>query len=540
LSRRPVRVRAPAQITPSSSFNSVLVPSDAGMLGALAGGSQALTTLGSELGSEFGDEDVGAQVSRNLLAIEPAPSVTSSAASSSTRSPLKYRRPRRTRSSMNLGVNVTDDEDALSDIAELHFSRNGPSPDQSAELGADITISNALAVSAPLDHRLQLDCSPASDGVWRAEHPVVPRGALRDGEMTQYAAYDLLERAADQHPVSWADDEDFGRPITEGEARRLKLLDSAPPSQRGGAKSKGLLSWLQPTPKRKTRNSLIGAGAPGPKMAIIGEIESQEQIDERRHMSELLRQKRLGALQRAAAARRGSAFELGPGNQRFQRGGHASEDADDDEEEEDEVEARALAFSPSRQRRVKRLSLHGMPPSGEELLIPGAVRKRRSHSKLREVDLRQHQMRYESGGSNGADAGRPRPSRKQSSQSLSAYSDSSSQDGVAGSGSRGQRRTIETDEQEENFELIDVPNAVRRHRAAAGTDYYPVDLYARYNPAMVQHRVKVASNEVVTLISTWALFATVTVFAFVVAFSRGPRRVLGTPSGANSHSRRNN
>ncbi|KAK0529234.1 hypothetical protein OC842_004300 [Tilletia horrida] len=572
-------------MTPSSSMNSMAYPSSGGLMGT----ARHALTLGSELGSEFGDAfdedrgDGGASLAADSperaqgrarsqqLAIQSRSALTASAPNT----PLKYRRPRRTQSSMTLGVGAgTDDEeeDALSDIAELRFSVAGSSPDRSMDVAAAIgptpsasrTAELDLTLLSPLDTKLHLNCSPASDGVWRGDEPVVPRGALRDGEMTQYAGYDLLERAADHHPVAWADDEDFGRPITEGEARRLKLLEDGRSGQRVGLlRSRGLLSWLAPEPKKKKRGGELAQQQQqiGGPARVMGEIESQEQIEERRQMGELLRQKRLAALQRAAAAKRGSSYDLSPSSHksaaaaaaagsshyyrhgRHRHGGEAAENDDDDEdEEEDEIEARALAFSPSRQRRVKRLSLHGaLPPSGEELLlVPGAgIRKRRSKSKLREVaepsSSRTHQMQMQL-------SRRPPPRRKHSAQSLSACSQASSQDANGEDGGRSRMRygdefdggdedEEEDEEDEERFELVDVPESMRRHRSGAsgagaamststrGTDYYPVDLYARYKPSMVQSRVKVASNEVVTLISTWALFATVTVFAFVVAFS---------------------
>ncbi|CAD6946695.1 unnamed protein product [Tilletia controversa] len=516
------------QMTPSSSFDALaFMPSHASLDSELSG-LNALT-----LGSELGGSD-GSPLGSQRLAVQPS---GSSIASSAPTTPLKYRRPRRTQSSATLSVNsgAMDDEDGLSDIAELRFSVHGspgselamdtfgltPSPSR-VDFSQELTVMNGN-----LEQKLQLDASPASDGVWRGEEPIVPRGALRDGEMTQYAAYDLLERAADHHPVSWADDEDFGRPITEGEARRLNLLLDDGRARAGGpARSKGLLSWLQPIPKRQKRNA--GALQQGPSGMM--EIESREQIEERRQTSEMLRHKRLAALQRSAAAKRGSGYDLSPRSHhlqesRFGGGGNDAdgEEEDEEDEEEDELEARALAFSPSRQRRVQRLSLHGLPPSGEELLVPGGIRKRRSNSKLREVpdSLRQGEREvYRSGlgpGASPSSSARPHLHRK---LSMSAYSDTSSQ----GGGGRGHGGGDD--------EFGDMPGSLRRRTRS-------VEMYGQHGASMVQQRVKVASNEVVTLISTWALFATVTVFAFVVAFSRGPRRVLGTPSDMVAQPRRN-
>ncbi|KAE8267516.1 hypothetical protein A4X09_0g4833 [Tilletia walkeri] len=536
------------QMTPSSSFNSGAAFPSRGSMGSDVFGELNGLTLGSELGNSSRLFDGGEEESPSRQKLAVQPSGNGGTSSSTPNTPLKYRRPRRTQSSMTLSVNngATDDEDALSDIAELRFSVQGsPSVERSldtmgltpsasrVDFGQELTI-----LGGSLDQKLQLECSPASDGVWRGEQPVVPRGALRDGEMTQYSAYDLLERAADHHPVSWADDEDFGRPITEGEARRLKLLEDGR-ARAGTAGTKGgLLGWLQPIPKRKKRNQ--GALQSAGPSNIMGEIESPQQIEERKQMSELLRHKRLAALQRSAAAKRGSGYDLSPSGYRSSRaahfggGGHEAdgEEEDDPEEEEDELEARALAFSPSRQRRVKRLSLHGLPPSGEELLVPGALRKRRSNSKMREIpeSFRHREMEeqqderelFYGGGGRGrnggsgpsSSSGRPRPHRKLSTHSLSAYSDGG-------------------DEEQEQNQLSGMPGSLQPRRSRSATtdgNEYPVEMYGRYGPSMVQQRVKVASNEVVTLISTWALFATVTMFAFVVAFSRGPRRVLGTPS----------
>ncbi|KAK0553273.1 hypothetical protein OC845_001273 [Tilletia horrida] len=517
------------QMTPSSSFGSMHFPST-GDSGSVTPQMKAIT-LGSELGSQFGDIDEEESHFSPFDKHRRSATATASSVASTSNSPLKYRRPRRAQSSMTLAVDAaTDDEDALSDIAELRFSGPGSLPkDPSVSQIAGITpatsfndLNQEVGFYSPLDKRLQFDCSPATDGVWRADEPVVPHAALRDGEMTKYAAYDLLERAADHHPVTWADDEDFGRPITEGEARRLKLLEDGR-SQRSviGFRSTGLLSWLAPTTKRKKRSGMLQQSDNGPTATI----QSQEQIDESKQVSVMLRAKRVAALQRAAAAKSGLDYDLSPSAYKTRQaiGSGTALDAhalENEDEVEDELEARALAFSPSSQRRVKRLSLHGLPPSGEELLIPGGIRKRRSNSRLREtaLDTYHQHLGPSAGVRNVGAADRMRPTRKHSS--LSTYADSEISRDERREEDEGDERSVVGGE--DNFELVEVPEHVRRQRsgaAAKGTDYYPVDLYARYKPTMVQNRVKVASNEVVTLISTWALFATVTVFAFVVAFS---------------------
>ena len=84
---------------------------------------------------------------------------------------------------------------------------------------------------------------------------------------------------------------------------------------------------------------------------------------------------------------------------------------------------------------------------------------------------------------------------------------------------------------EEDFELLDLDPSKKRP-GKRGTDFYPVSVRARYKPAVVKQRFKQASVEAVTWASAWATFSIVMVFAFLVAFTRGPKRILNGPTNS--------
>ena len=77
-----------------------------------------------------------------------------------------------------------------------------------------------------------------------------------------------------------------------------------------------------------------------------------------------------------------------------------------------------------------------------------------------------------------------------------------------------------------------------RAPGSAGTDYWPVDLRARYAPAMLAMRIQTSSKEYLNLILLWSRF--LVVLAVAVAFSlwRGPKAALGLNVDGDAPSKR--
>lgn len=297
-----------------------------------------------------------------------------------------------------------------------------------------------------------------ADGEWLdPDESLVFRGGLRDQRETTGDSYDELESATRKVPLHWADDDDFGKPITEREARRLGLMPKKEaPSLLGSRKGSMLLGWVSKAKSKMPRGTAKEA-------APLRQIESSEAVAERLRMQALLREKRVAALQARLVAgqmtpARAYAMGLTDEEGRLLKPFSSSVTADDSVESE--ATMRALAMSSVRHRR-RTLS---KPPS------PQANLKGKQRAGV-----------TEEGSGNG---GGP----------------SSSSD--------------------EAFEMLELDQA-RRKRGKRGTDYYPVSYTARYRPAVVKQRVQQASVEAVTWASAWATFSLVMVFAFLVAFSVG-------------------
>lgn len=320
------------------------------------------------------------------------------------------------------------------------------------------------------------------DGEWTAGEDIVPRGALKDGEMTQVDTYDLINKAAHRQPVNWADDDDFGKPITESEAKRLGLMEA------GIKTGRGLLGWRSQAKENIPSTNLKKGKGRSPNYSAI---EDASQVEEREALSELLRLKRLAALQARAEVE--GRFGRGKGNS------SRSSSSTGDYSLESEVTARTLAIASSRYRRFTR------PDYCEESSTP----KNRSLSKASGAAFKSDKTRSQDDGGS----------------TLASHSK------FPGSGSlahRGHERYEEVEaeiegedggstSESEEFEMVDLDPA-RRRPGRRGTDYFPVATTARYKPAMVRQRVNVASNEAVMWATTWITFATVMLFAFCVAF----------------------
>ncbi|KAN0064730.1 hypothetical protein ACQY0O_001785 [Thecaphora frezii] len=451
------------------------------------------------------------------------------------------------------------------------------------------------------------------DGVWRAGDDIVESGGLKDRQQPRSDQYDLICTAVEEQPVHWADDDDFGKPITETEARRIGLVQLPHPDDRASAYAGGR---QQKTLQGRSKSSiLLGlAWAAGKKIVASGQgdrqeeaaavtsrdasrqvprlqIEEEQQIAERQRLELLLRRRRVELLRSRGYDVEGD-YEL------------------DGRSLEAEIDARVLAFSPARHRlraekaRASRASYLG---EGQRLEYGREAREQRSQEQYNggpDYGSKGKTEGLGKGRDTGKDTGKDKGKGKgkarlldsdhedvaDSDQNRFSWHTSTVSSTVArrrarrssgrpsldradsgaftGSTSEWVRATSaahatvtatdtvpdtvpdtridpqgaeaamspgDDSETSSDFELLELPvegtgPASRRVKRQGdwGTDYYPISLRARYQPAMVKQRVKVASNEAIVWISTWVTFTTVIVFAFVVAMRRGPAPVLGT------------
>lgn len=367
---------------------------------------------------------------------------------------------------------------AESDIADV------PAPSSKKTLLAPLTAGNHNVISPRSKSGVEalitrsgdaLDPVHHADGEWYSgfESRAVPLRSLRDGKQTSYDAYDRLERVTAHVPVHWADDDDFGKPITERSARKLGLLD-APKQVIKAASSSGLLGWIRPQSRKMERQ------AESKHKTKSKVIESVEDIKRREEMEALLRSKRQMALQ--SRVQHGQLTS----NEAWRRGAFDGSDMgypgyDDDEEGlywrrnqglidehafEAEITKRAFAY-----RTAGRCTRQGHRDKGGHLHSP-------------------------------ASQGRGTAQTMRAKKAISDRKDD-----------------------EEDFELVDL-DATKRRRGRRGTDYYPVTLRERYHPAIVRQRMHQLSAETLTWVAAWAAFSVVMVLAFIATFARGPRRVL--------------
>lgn len=145
------------------------------------------------------------------------------------------------------------------------------------------------------------------DGAWLDEDQVLPLGALREPKVgTTADGYDLISEATGRRPLIWADDEDYGQPITVQQAERYGLV---------GAHRRGLIGsgWMVFVALRRALGytqmerrrvncpnpspSALGSGA-GADATNIGwetrrlQIQSTAQLEAELELRQLLRHRR--------------------------------------------------------------------------------------------------------------------------------------------------------------------------------------------------------------------------------------------------------
>ncbi|MCO5565522.1 hypothetical protein L7F22_019196 [Adiantum nelumboides] len=446
-------------------------------------------SLGSELGSMYDDRDEEDED-------DDAPQQDGEEDSRSLRGLYSNeRRKGKTLSKAASQTSLRSMSEAGSDIADLKWS-NGSTwtlrteydlPEIDSVQYKAITPAPKQELAIIPTHQSLSRIAARADGEWyeNVTQSLLPRGSLRNDTETSHDNYSLLEKLTKSVPVHWADDEDFGQPITEREAINLGLLEGKRGRNRLGSSSRtarGMLSWIKPlrSKARKAEDEMNTTTTISSKR----QIETAEDVERRRALDRLLRAKRNAALQDRVLAGQMSEEEARA------KGAFDSLDDDDDIGNqsgltnlsfESEVTQRALAY-----RSVRRRQLSNGLFSGEQDQMPRMPRSGSSRSSLHESRQLSQERRK-----------------------------------VQNEDDKGDIRTAE----EESYELVDLDPSKRRP-GRRGTDYYPITLRERYKPEMVRQRVQNFSSETITWAMAWATFSIVMVFAFVAAFARGPKRIL--------------
>ncbi len=462
-------------VSASSSYDDDLsrfrVPSDHGHGEELS----ELMRAVEEFRQEAAEDDASYEKSRQSRALALAP----------PQMQLRRRERRRTQ------VRDDDDDDAHSDIANVRFGEEGRGGELVAWNGGPDTL-------------LMRTLTPADDGNWRGDQDLLPAGAYQ-GQPSSAEGYDLLDRATSNQQVAWADDEDFGKPITMKQAEQYGLLQRAPGDRQRKRdmlptvvkNALGIESAEQKRRSSKHSKSRTASGAL--------QIESAEQLEEQENLTALLRKRRM-QFERALA----------------EKNGHTNSSA-----HVSEATAKALALTSSRRGRPlhearsslfnNRFTSSGQDQHDDDGYLDVPVRRgARSRQKIPTTPpplTRRH-------------------SSQQTEQQLAAHGLQlvpTSQAGgewlspetyeEARSKRHRRRHSEEDDEQDEDgFELLHLDPSKRR-AGRRGTDYWPVSTRARYAPGVLKRRVEVASAEAVVWMTTWMAFVSVLICACIFAFA---------------------
>lgn len=286
-------------------------------------------SLGSELGSVFGDDVETTQAlehyndtGRDRLSVGANNRLRPVASYESLRAP----------------------SEAASDIAHLRWATDTAKPvrplfhalrtlsggREKAEAdprgdSLDVSSGALVAMSRTTSVANSLHDGIHADGDWLPGHEneagQVTLGSLRDRLDPDDEHYTSLSDALRNRPVQWADDDDYGVPLKESEARRLKLapprstltLQAAASGRRNGSTALNLLSWVTGVKPRGQRHS---------DKAAVAMLQTQEQLEEQERCEGLLRAKYRLARRRRLLLEHGSGL------------------VDEDEDEEQELEDR--------------------------------------------------------------------------------------------------------------------------------------------------------------------------------------------------------
>ncbi|CDU26471.1 uncharacterized protein SPSC_06665 [Sporisorium scitamineum] len=453
--------------------------------------SQHGRTLGSELGSIFGGDDrkhdfdddlpqhrrsasgtqaVTAILDMQALVLHSSDKMTAIELRSRFKAEVESDRP-----TANVGRLVPHSEEEHRDDLEyvltqtLHGQIEEELPDDTPP--------------CPRDAALLARVEAEEQGAWLAEHPIIEWGGLLDEDEPRSAQFDLINAVVEHQAVAWADDDDYGRTISQREATKLGLLAPSPSNLAG--RGVRLLSG-----KSKHASSAFGFGRSSnstkqkqaesskDKQAFRLEIETSEQVEHRLRIESLLRRRR----------------------QELLREREFIDEWEDDVDEQKQEAELVATYAPTPQRlQEKRMQALVGGRSNEW----NASRQRVSPPNRDPRRSTQQWVR---------DLACVSPTRKSrvADQDHDQDQDLMSLDCVR--------------PEDGEFELLDCPTW--KKQGGRGTDYFPTSFRARYRPAMVKQRVAHVSQVTYGWVEEWVQFAFVVFLAFVVMVEQGPNRSM--------------
>ncbi|KAJ1018189.1 hypothetical protein NDA18_006348 [Ustilago nuda] len=442
-------------------------------------------TLGSELGSIFGGDDRKHDLDDDLPQHRRPATSSSSDSDKTTLQPLVLRSVSST-SALELRSKIITE--VKSDRPTAHYGRLVPENKQEQEDDLECVLAQSVYGNVedvflddsplrPRDATLLARVEAREQGNWLADQPIIEEGQLQGGDEPRGAQFDLINAVVEQEAVAWADDDDYGRTISQREAVRLGLL--APGTPPLASRSARLLKG-----KSNQGASIFGmsrafnskkqkqGGASKDVTHFRLEIESSEQIKHRLRIESLLRRRRQDLVRE-----RGFDHEW-------------EYDAHDEQHEEQilatyaptpqklqEKRRQALAAGPTDELPSRRDPQRSTQRWMRDLACISPIRKGQPACEALDLECDQDRSLM------GLDFVRP-------------------EDG--------------------EFELLDCPTW--KKQGGRGTDYFPTSFRARYHPAMVKQRVVHVSQATYGWVEEWVQFVFVVFLTFVVVVERGPNR----------------
>lgn len=452
-------------------------------------------TLGSELGSIFGGDDRKHDFDDNLPQSRRPVSASSSDTDKTTLQPLVLRS---TSSASALELRSKMMTEIKSDRPTANFGRLVPESKEEHEDDLECVLAQSVHDSIedvflddsplrPRDAALLARVEAEEQGAWLADQPVIEQGGLQGGDEPRGAQFDLINAVVEQEAVAWADDDDYGRTISQREAVKLGLL--VPSTSSFASRTNRLLKG-----KSNQGASIFGMSRRsndrdqkqrGPNKDVTPfrlEIESSEQVEHRLRIESLLRRRRQNLLR--------------------ERGFDEEWEEDQADQEHDDQIIATYAPTPQRLQEKRRQTLMSGRSSSWLASPNGASPSHR--------DPRRSTQRWVQ------DVACISPTRK----GRAAYQEQD--DDFNKDSDRGMTDLDRVRPEDGEFELLDCPTW--KKQGGRGTDYFPTSFRARYHPAMVKQRIVHVSQATYGWVEEWVQFAFVVFLAFVVMVEQGPNR----------------
>lgn len=450
-----------------------------------SGSSHRGRTLGSELGSIFGGDDRKHDFDDDLPQRRRlATTMLADAANSSKVQSLVLHR---TESTTALELRSKLGDVVESDRPTANVGRLVPQSDDEQQDDLEYVLTQSVCDQVedvfledsplrPRDAALLARVEAEESGMWLADQPIIETGGLQDQDEPRSAQFDLINAVIRHQAVAWADDDDYGRTISQREAVKLGLLAPNPSSRENrnirllkgkskhAASDPGIMQAQQATGARKASFRL--------------EIESCEQLERRLRIESLLRRRRQELLRE-----RGFLNEW-------------ETEADVHKQEAEFV----ATYAPSPQRLQER-RLKALSPGKSDMWSTSPQR-----ASLSNRDSRLSTQEWV------RDLASVSPSRQTADGDRDDHHDD-------------EENSMSLDcvrPEDTEFEMLDCPSW--KKQGGRGTDYFPTSFRARYRPAMVKQRVAHVSQVTYGWVEEWVQFAFVVFLAFMVMVEQGPNR----------------